>query len=268
MPDSEDHLAVVARNLTTLRRALGWTQRELARRAGVSQSMVSRVEGAAVADLSLPTAALLLGTTGARLDVRVVAPYLGDRERQRDPAHARLAAYVTARFRRLGWESRTEVEVGGDRSRGWIDIVAFHPGSRVLLVIELKTEIHDLGRIERTLGWYERESWMAARRLGWRPRRVIGCLFLLATDANDARVTANRASIDPIFPRRARHLQTMLAGEPAPPGAGRAIAMVDPLSRRQAWLRSLRVDGRRSAAPYLDYADFMRCIDATQRRRR
>jgi hypothetical protein len=124
--------------------------------------------------------------------------------------------------------------------------------SGVMLVIEIKTEIRDLGQIERSLGWYEREAWAAARRIGWQPSRVIGCLLLLATEANDARVLANRASIQTGFPLRARDLAPIVAGEVVPQEHGRAIAMVDPRSRRRAWCTALRLDGRRSASPYLD----------------
>jgi len=248
----------------SLRTTIGWSQRELGRRAGVSQSMVCLVELGSLPDLTFSTAATLVGAMGGRLSVDVDAPYLGDRERQRDPAHAALSAHIIGRLRRAGWDVRTEVEVGADRSRGWIDVLAVHRVSGVMLVIEIKTEIRDLGQIERSLGWYEREAWAAARRMGWRPSRAIGCLLLLATDANDARVDANRTSIQAGFPLRARDLAPIVAGEAVPREQGRAIAMVDPRSRRRAWCGALRLDGRRSPAPYLDYARFMR---ATRRAR-
>jgi transcriptional regulator with XRE-family HTH domain len=254
----QESAAGVGQAIRALRTTIGWSQRELARRADVSQSTVCRVELGLLPDLTFSTAAALVAAMGGRLTVGVDAPYLGDRDRQRDPAHAALSAHVAGRLRRAGWEVRTEVEVGGDRSRGWIDVLAFHRRSRVLLVIEIKTEIRDLGQIERSLGWYEREAWAAARRIGWQPSRVIGGLLLLATEANDARVLANRTSIQADFPIRARDLAPIVAGEVPPPEHGRAIAMVDPRSRRRAWCMPLRLDGRRSAAPYLDYASFMR----------
>jgi transcriptional regulator with XRE-family HTH domain len=264
MASRHEPVTVVGEAVRILRTTIGWSQRELARRAGVSQSMVCVVERGSLPDLTFSTAAALVTAMGGRLVINVDAPYLGDRERQRDPAHAMLSAHVVGRLRRAGWEVRTEVEIGGDRSRGWIDVLAVHVPSGIMLVIELKTEIRDLGQIERSLGWYEREAWAAARRVGWRPRRVIGCLLLLATEANDARVDANRASIQAGFPLRARDLALIVAGEAASREQGRAIAMVDPRSRRRAWCGALRLDGRRSPAPYLDYASFMR---ATRRAR-
>jgi len=260
MLDRRDPGVVVGSMVKTLRTTIGWSQRELSRRAAMSQSMVCLVERGALRDLTFSTASTLLSAMGARLVVEVDAPFLGDRDRQRDPAHARLSAHVIARLRRTGWETRAEVEVGGDRSRGWIDVLAFHPTSGVMLVIEIKTEIHDLGQVERSLGWYEREAWAAARRFGWRPTREIGCLLLLATEANELRVATNRASIEIGFPLRARHLRLVVNGGAAPADSARAIALIDPRSRRQAWCGALRIDGRRSPAPYMDYADFMRSI--------
>lgn len=254
--------------MKSLRTTIGWSQRGLGARAGLSQSMVCLVELGSLGDLTFSTARVLLESMGARLVVSVDAPYLGDRERQRDPAHARLSAHVVARLRRSGWLVRTEVEIGSNRSRGWIDILAVHPGTGLMLVIELKTEIRDLGGIERSLGWYEREAWVAARRLGWRPHRALGCLLLLATEANELRLAANRASIDVGFPLRARHLGPIVTEGSVPDLSGRAIAMIDPRSKRRAWCGPLRLDGRRSAAPYLDYADFMRSIETGLRRSR
>lgn len=256
---------VVGGAVATLRDALGLTQLELGRRAGASQAMVSAVENARLGDLTFSRAEGLLAVMGAKLVISIDAPFLGDRQRQRDPAHARCSAHVTSRLRRAGWQVATEVEVGSDRSRGWIDVLAWHAQSGLLLVIEIKTEIHDLGAIERSLGWYEREAWIASRRLGWRPRRSMGCLMLLATDANDLRVAANREPFSIGFPVRSRDLNVATGGLEAP-GIGRAVAMIDPLSKRTVWLRSLRVDGRRSKAPYSDYADFMRAIEGRGRR--
>jgi transcriptional regulator with XRE-family HTH domain len=148
----------IALAVADLRQTLGWTQAELGRRAHLSQSFVSRVEHALLPDLSLVDATRLLEAMGARLTVGVSAQFLTDRELQRDPAHARCSAYVAARLKSDGWLMATEVEIGGDRSRGWIDLLAYHPDCRLMLVIEIKTEIRDLGAIERTLGWYEREA--------------------------------------------------------------------------------------------------------------
>jgi transcriptional regulator with XRE-family HTH domain len=262
--DRPGHL-IVGDAVATIRKAIGWPQRELGARVGLSQSAVSRIEHGRQDDLTIDSADRLLAAMGARLVVTVDAPFLGDRQRQREPAHALCTAYVARRLRRDGWEVDTEVEIGGDRSRGFIDVLAYHPPTGWLLVIEVKTEIHDLGAIERSLNWYEREAAKAARRRGWQPRRSVGCLLLLATEANDDRVVANRAPFAAGFPARSRDLTAVVAGEATEITRGRAVAMFDPQSRRQAWLRPLRLDGRRQAAPYADYAAFMRAARARPR---
>jgi|GEM_PF-1110501 len=258
MPIDKQSREVVGAAIASVRHAIGWTQKELGRRVGQTQGWVSRVERAQIEDLTFASAERLLAAMGARLVVTVEAPYLADRARQREPAHSAMASYVSRRLIRLGWQVATEVEVGGDRSRGWIDILAYHAATGMLLIIELKTEIHDLGAIQRSLGWYEREAWKAAQRLGWRPNRAMGCLVLLASEANDERAAANRGVFDDALAGRARGLGSVVDGE-VPVGAStRFVAMVDPRSRRRDWLRPLRIDGRRTPARYRDYADFMR----------
>ncbi|MBA2380473.1 MAG: helix-turn-helix domain-containing protein [Chloroflexi bacterium] len=240
-----------------MRLRIGWTQRELARRADVSQALVSAIENGRLPTLTFATAARLIEVMGGRLIIDATQPFLADRERQRDAGHARCETYAARRLEVDGWLVETEVEVAGDRSRGWIDLLAFHPPTRTLLVVEIKTELHDLGAIERSLGWYQRESWSAARRLGWRPARVVGCLLILATEANDRRIRENSGSLRRSYPLRWRELASIVAGHSVLPTPGCALAMLDPRSRRVQWIRSTRDDGRRSPAPYADYIDFM-----------
>lgn len=257
-------IATIARAVFELRTALGWSQVELARRAGVSQSLVSAVESGRLGSLTLRTAGRLLEAMGARLTVAVDRPFLGDRGLQRDAAHARCVGHVERRLAAAGWNVAREVEVGGDRSRGWIDVLAFHPSTGLVLVIEVKTELHDLGQIERTLGWYEREAWAAARRRGWRPGAVVGALLLLATDANEGRLHSNRELLAVAFPVRATTLASCV-NSGLRQGPGRALALIDPRSKRRRWLRPSRLDGRKSPSPYLDYAGFMRATTRSTR---
>jgi transcriptional regulator with XRE-family HTH domain len=249
---------VVGTAIRDLRLLVGLTQKGLGAQVGQTQGWVSRIENGRIEDVTLETAERLLGVMGARLVVAVDAPFLGDRRRQREPAHSRMSAHVVRHLRRQGWQVTVEVEVGSDRSRGWIDILAYHTETRILLVIELKTEIVDMGGIQRSFSWYGREAWQAAKRSGWRPERAFGCLLLLATEANDDRARANRDVMDLEFQGRAANLTRLVAGERLDVVPKRFVAMVDPASRRRAWLRPLRIDGRRAGTPYRDYADFMR----------
>lgn len=261
MPSTFERQALrrsVARIVRENRGEIGWTQQQLADRAGVSRALVLSVETARV-NASIDTTGALLEALGLRYDLVATAPFLADRRRQREPAHGLCSAYVARRLGSAGWIVRREVEVVHGRSHGWIDVLAFHEASGIVLVIEVKTEIDDLGRIERTLAWYEREAWTTARRFGWRPRRVTGALVLLATDANDRRLLENQVVITTAFPVRASGLVARIRGRENL-SSGRALALIDPRSRRSEWLMKARMDGRRSRVPYADYADFMRTI--------
>jgi transcriptional regulator with XRE-family HTH domain len=242
------------------RRMLGWSQQELGDRAAVTQSAISRLERGLPAGIDLEDLARTAAAMGGEFHLEFRAPFLEDRRRQRDRVHARSVAYVLARLRRAGWVTASEVEIGGGAGLGWIDLLAFGPATGTLLVIEVKTEIHDFGRIQRTLSWYESRAREAARRLGWQGRRLVGVLLVLDTDQVAVRLRDNRALAAEAFPRRAPDIAALILGAApvAVAAGGRALAAIDPLSRRRAWLRATSIDGRRTGSPYRDYADIAR----------
>ena len=244
----------IGRAIRAARIESGWSQRELAERLGVSQAAISRLESASGPHLDVRLASAALELLGIRLQLDGATLGLAGRREQRDLVHAKCCGYAAGRLVRFGWEIKQEVEVGSGRYRGWIDFLAFRATDRSMLCGEIKTEIDDVGRIQRTLSWYEREAWDAARRFGWRPRRVCSALLLLCTTENDARVRSNREILEQAFPGRARHLGAWLV-TPGLPAPERVLAMIDPRSLRAGWLRATTSDGRRSKAAYVDYRD-------------
>jgi transcriptional regulator with XRE-family HTH domain len=240
------------------RLAIGWSQRELGRRSGASQTAISRLERGLRSGLDLEQIQRIATALGGTLRVTFDAPFLADRARQRDRVHARCVAYVASRLRRLGWLVETEVEIDGSRGPGWIDVLAFHAASGTLLVIEIKTEIHDFGQIQRTLAWYERRAWSPARDRGWAVRRTHPALLLMATDSVDARLRDNRDLANQAFPGRASGLLALVNDPPGGLPVAPSLALIDPLSRRRDWLRPTRLDGRRGRAPHQDYASVVR----------
>ncbi len=234
--------------------------KDLAGRSGISRQMIGDIERL-TANPTLDTVARIFDALGIDVDLIVAhAPViLAAGRAQRDAAHAILSGYVQRRLEAAGWQVRREVRIDAGRYHGWIDLIAFHAASGTLLVIELKSWIDDLGAIERTLDWYMREAWAVARGIGWRPVRVMPWLIGLETDEVDRQLRTNRAVIDAAFPVRWAAMNRLVAD---PTGAGlvgqRGIALVDPRSRRRSWLVRSRIDGRRSGAPYLDRADFLK----------
>jgi transcriptional regulator with XRE-family HTH domain len=255
----------VGRIVRAARLAIGWSQRELGRRARVAQTAISRLERGRPSGLGLAEIQRIATALGGTIRLTFDAPFLADRARQRDRVHARCVAHVASWLRRLGWIVETEVEIYGRGGPGWIDVLAFHAASGTLLVIEIKTEIHDFGRIQRTLAWYERRAWSVARDRGWVVRQSHGALLLLATDAVDARLRENRHLADEAFPGRSVDLVSLTNAPSGSAPVPRSLAMIDPLSRRRDWLRPTRLDGRRARAPHEDYASVVRRLGRAKR---
>ena len=233
---------------------LDLTQQQVASRVGVSRSYIAKVElGQANPPLQLVES--IAEALGLELELRAMPPVFMKDRLQRDVVHAHCSGYIDRRFMTAGWMTAREIEVHHGRSHGWIDLLAFDPRTGTLLVIEVKTRFDDLGAIERQLAWYERSSWSVARNLGWEPRRSASWLLLLSSEEVEQALRANRRTLELSFPRRAGEMLEDLVSPDRVPQGSRALALVDPRSRRQAWLIRSRVDGRRSPAAFASYAE-------------
>lgn len=172
------------------------TQVALAARAGVSRRAVSWLEMGRARALRLSEVEAIVGALGARLDVRLLwnGPEL---DRLLDEAHAALGASVKRRLERWGWLVRVEVSYSHFGERCRIDLLAFHPASRVLLVIELKSELVDVQGLLGSLDAKVRLAPAIVERFGWAPRAVIPAMVFL-----EDRTTRNRlARVEPLFDR-------------------------------------------------------------------
>lgn len=232
------------------------TQQTLANAVGVSRAHIAAIESGRC-NPSLDLVGRIGDTLGLELDLVARLPMV-IAGRQRDIVHTRCSGYIDRHFRRAGWVTKREVEVVHGRSHGWIDLLAFDPRTGTLVIIEIKTRLDDLGAIERQLGWYERYARDTGLSLGWRPRRVLSWLVMLASDEVEAALRADREALEIGFPMRAAAMGRVVSGESAATSVGRGLALIDPSSRRQEWLIRSRIDGRRAVLPYRDYADAAR----------
>lgn len=89
--------------LRSARQALGSTQREMARRAGVSHRLWAEVERGERPNVSLETALRMLGEVG--MGVRLTGPSGASRE-LRHPAGHTAARAARAALRRATWQGR------------------------------------------------------------------------------------------------------------------------------------------------------------------
>lgn len=124
-----------------------------------------------------------------------------------------------------------------------------------MLIVEIKTRLDDIGLLERQLAWYERSAAAVAARYGWRPVRILSWVLVLASEEVETAIRANREVLAVAFAGRAPTMQSVVEGGMGDAHGHHALALIDPASRRRRWLMKSRSDGRRSPAPYRDYAD-------------
>jgi hypothetical protein len=168
-------------------------------------------------------------------------------------------AVLRSLFERSRCSIATEQAVADGSARGWIDLLAFAPQHARLLVIEVKSEVRDLGAAQRQVDLYARCATQPARAQGWHPKEVLVVLALLATEEADAFVTANRAELAATFPLRGRRAaEAMFDGGPL---GGRALIAIDPLRIGRHAITSFRVDGRRTPFAFRTAADVRRVFD-------
>lgn len=180
--------------LRSIRVAKRWRQRDLAARAGVSRWIVMRVERGRLATIPLGKIRAVAAALDAKLDV-IVRWQGGDLARLVNARHAAMHETVARQFERLhGWIAEPEVSFSIYGERGIIDVLAWYPERRILLVIELKTEIVDVNELLGTLDRKERLAWQIARDRGWDPIEV-GAWVVVQDSRANRRVVARYATV-------------------------------------------------------------------------
>ena len=183
-PRSVDSVAI-GRLVRVIRRRLGLRQADVAQRAKVSQQLVSLLETGGLGRLSMGAARGIAAALGAELVVTV--RWRGaEVDRIRDEGHAAVVATVASLLEAEGWLTAAEATYSEYGERGSIDLLAFHPEARILLVVEVKTEIVS---VEETLRRHDAKVRLAARiarqRFGW--NAVATCPLLAIADTRTAR---------------------------------------------------------------------------------
>lgn len=186
--------------LRAVRIRRGWRQADVAGHAGVSVTAVSRAERGQIDRMPLAT----LRRVAAALDIRVdlVPRWRGaDLDRLLNAGHAEMHEWLAGYFDRLpGWVRAPEVSFAVFGERGVIDILAWHPGRRALLVIELKTEFADVNEL---VGVMDRRRRLAAgigRERGWDPATVSVWVIVADTPTNRRRHQRSRGLLRSAFP--------------------------------------------------------------------
>jgi hypothetical protein len=150
--------------------------------------------------------------------------------------HELVAAYLD---RLPGWVQAPEVSFAVYGERGVIDILAFHPQTGSLLVIELKTELISLENLLTTMDVRMRHAAAIARDRGWHPRTVSGWVIFADSTTNHRRVNAHRSALRSAFGADGRAMRGWMH---SPSGAIRALSF---WSVRSSTTTNLTLAGRR-----------------------
>lgn len=197
-------------SLRALRRRRGWTQTDLGSRCGLSRSAISRIERGEGDRLSVRTLGRVAGQLGARISLRVV--WQGEElDRLLDGDHARLVEWTVARLTAGGWIAVPEAtfRLGGER--GSVDVLARHPESDHVLVVEVKSVVPD---VQATLAGVDRKARLApaiARERGWAVRAVSRMLVLPDDRTARRRMAQFAATFGRAFPDRTVALRRWIA---------------------------------------------------------
>lgn len=127
-----------------------------------------------------------------RMEVRLIGrsgevPMLADEE------HAAIVGSLAAWFREAGFEVELEASFNEFGERGRIDVLAYDPASRTLVIVEVKTLLVDHQDLLGALSVRTRLAPTIARRRGWDVRRTVTVLAVARTSLNRSAVSAHAA---------------------------------------------------------------------------
>ena len=199
-----------------------WRQQDVADRAGVSRTLVSDIERGHFGSTPIDTVRKIAATLDIRIDI-LMRWRGGELPRLLNARHSALHESVAAHLEALpGWVFSPEVSFSIYGERGIIDILAYHPASRALLVIELKTDIVDVNDLVGALDRKARLGARIATERGWDVSTVSRWVIVARDKTNQRRVAAHRAMLRAAFPNDGHSMRRWLSD---PCGTVSALSM-------------------------------------------
>jgi transcriptional regulator with XRE-family HTH domain len=180
--------------LRAVRTQRRWRQEDLAEAAEVARSTVSRLERGHVGELSVATVREIAAALDVRIDL-VGRWRGGDLDRLIGAGHSAMHESIARLLASTpGWVSAPEVSFSVYGERGVIDVLAWHVERRMLLVIELKTELIDVQSLVGQVDRYRRLASGIGRERGWNAAAV-SCWVVLAESRANRRGLARHATV-------------------------------------------------------------------------
>jgi transcriptional regulator with XRE-family HTH domain len=192
----------LGRRVHAVRLRLKLRQQDVAQLAHVSQSIVSQIDRGDIEGLQLRTIRAVLGAL--EIELGVDARWRGgELDRLVDEDHAGIVGAIAGLLQTDGWETQVEVSFAVYGERGSIDLLAWHPVARILLVVEVKTVLYS---VEETLRRHDVKvrlgRGIAAERFGWQPAATARLLVLPDASTPRRRVARHDAVLGRAYPLR------------------------------------------------------------------
>jgi transcriptional regulator with XRE-family HTH domain len=225
-----------------------WRQADLAVRAHVSASAISRIERGRLGSVSIGTLRRLSEALDATLEIRL--RWNGEAlDRLLDQAHAGLVESLVRRLQADGWETDVEVSFAIRGERGSIDVLGQHAATGMVLVGEVKSVVPDS---QATLAGLDRKARLApeiARARGWTCRGVARLLVIGDSSTSRRRIDALAATYGTAFPAGGAEVRRWLRRPDAPLAGLMFIPFVQPTHARTSTTGMQRVRRVRTGAP-------------------
>lgn len=160
------------------------------------RSTVGLIERGGVSSVSVDVLRRVFEALGGRVDIRPL--WRGAQlDRLLDEEHVQLGAAWKVRLELWTWLVRADVSFSHYGERGRIDLLAWHPVLRVLLVIEIKTDMVDAQGLLGPLDVKTRLAPVIVAGLGWRsPATVVPMVLFKDTSTIRRRVSGVGCSAD------------------------------------------------------------------------
>jgi transcriptional regulator with XRE-family HTH domain len=202
-----------------LRRRAGLTQDQLAIRAGVSRSLISRVERGLIAGIAHRRMRQVATALGATLDYYL--RFQGEAlDRMLDEAHAELVDAAVALYRQAGWEVAVEVSFAVGGERGSVEVLAWHPPTGAVAANEIKSAVPDSQAAIHVLDRKARLALRIAREWGWTGTSVSRVLVVGESRTSRRRVERHAELFGAAFPIRGRDVSTWIRDPSGRPISG------------------------------------------------
>jgi hypothetical protein len=183
----------------------------------VSAQTVLRMEHGRMDRMTLRSTRAVAAALGIELHLVPRSIRGGAIDRQIDRRHAALVDQLLALLAVAGWEVSTEYSFNRFGDRGCVDVLAWYPDRRALLVVEVKSELRDVQETLRALDIKRRVvPGRVAVDKGWKAASVGVVLAMSDIRAERDRVGRHKATFAAALPARTVEVKRWVSMPEAP----------------------------------------------------